>query len=513
MTADNELLPDTRRAVVAGLFACLLLPIFQSFAQTDSPSRAEELMNRGEFQPARQILEQHLQHTPDDASAHRLLGRLLYWLHDFERSRFHYNRALGLEAENTSLRLEYGRMLVETGNWSLARDILQPLRTNADLPAGQVGQAGHAAEAEYLLGLIEYWDGDWTSAIEHFEATLRVSPQHADARRYLRDIRIASAPSVSFSSEVQSDTQPLDRLVLTGRAVWNSTPLQAFTVHAERQNVQASTSTPNISSVMVGYSQYHASLRVDTEAGVGLLQRSFTSKSIGLWRAAVGLRPFASLKLSLRGEHTGYHWTTASVETPVHTISFGVFVDWNSPGGWTGQAAYEVVRFPDKNTMQRSYLWLLAPVLRDGETRLSIGYSFSRSDTKENRFTLKQQNDLRSGVYTPYYTPEEQTIHTIIGVFTTRVSPSVSVRANLSYALYAVEQAPYFFYGRSVEGPPPVFRSFSQRTFRPWKANVALTGSFSSHVAWSLEGTYWTTAYYDSRHLAFTISYRFIPSE
>jgi tetratricopeptide (TPR) repeat protein len=503
MTVTNYLFPDTRCAMVAGLLACLLLPIFHSFAQTDFPSRAEEMMNRGEFQPARQILEQHLQRFPNDASAHRLLGRLLYWLHDFERSRFHYTRALGLEAENTSLRLEYGRMLVETRNWSLARDILQPLRTNAD----------HAAEAEYLLGLIEYWDGDWTSAVEHFEATRRVSPQHADARRHLRDIRITAAPSISFSSEVQSDTQPLDRLVLTGRAVWNRTPLQAFTVHAERQNVRISTSTSNISTVMIGYSQYHASLRVDTEAGAGLLQRSFTSKSTGVWRAAVGLRPSASLKLRFRGERNGYDWTTASVETPVHTTSFGAFVDWNSPGGWTGQAAYESVRFFDKNTMQRSYLWLLAPVLRDGETHLSIGYGFSQSDTKENRFTLKQQNDLRSGVYSPYYTPEEQSIHDILGFFTTKLSSSLSVRINFSYALYAVEQAPYFFYGRSVEGPPPVFRSFSQRTFRPWKANVALAGSFSSYVIWSLEGAYWATAYYDSRQLTLNISYRFIPSE
>ncbi len=504
MTADNVLLPDTRCVMVAGLVACLLLPILHSFAQTDSTSRAEALMNRGEFQPARQILEQHLQRSPNDASAHRLLGRLLYWLHDFERSRFHYNHAIALDAENVSLRLEYSRMLVETGSWSVARDILQPLRTNA----------GHAAEAEYLLGLLEYWDGDWTSAVEHFEAALQRNPQHAEARRHLRDIRTTTAPSLSLVSEIQSDTQPLDRFVLSVRAVWNTTPLQVFTISAERQNVRITTSAPSISTVMLRYSQYHASLRMDTEARVGLLQRSFTSKFIGLWRAAVGLRPSASLRLSFRGERSGYHWTTASVEMPVHTTSFGAFVDWNAPNGWMGQGAYELVQFPDKNTMQRAYVWILAPVVRAEGTQVSVGYGFSQSDTKENRFTLQRLDDLRSGIYSPYYTPEEQSIHNVLGYSTKSLSSTVSVRLNLSYALYAVEQAPYFYYPqRPIIGRTLPEKSFFRRTFHPWNVVVALTGSFSPYVAWSLEGTYWSTAYYDSRHLTFNISYRFMPPE
>jgi tetratricopeptide (TPR) repeat protein len=488
---------------------CLFLLVFSfhAFAQTDteaSPARAEELMNRGEFGPARQLLERYIQREPKDATALRLLGRLCYWLHDVEHSRVYFDRALVIEPANTSLRLEYGRMLAETGSWSMTRTVLQPLLMSAE----------HAGEAEYLIGLLDYWSGDWTAAVERFEAVLRRNPQHADARRHFRDIRMTTASSVALTSEYQSDTQPLDRVVLSARALINRTPLQGFTLQADHQRVEIETTTPRISSVVLGFSQYHASWRMDTEAAVGFLRRSFTSTSMGLWRVALGFRPTASLKLTLRGERSGYHWTAASVQIPVQTTSFGAFADWNSPNGWMGQAAFEVVSYPDKNIMQRSYLWLLAPIVYGGETRVSMGYGFSWSDAKENRFTLRNLLDLYSGIYTPYYTPEQQRLHNILASFSTMLSSDVKIKTNLSYAVYAVEQAPFFSYPtRPSTGITQPQKAYSQRTFHPWKASVAVLGALSTAFTWTLEGTYWSTAYYDSRHLVFNVSYRLIPSE
>ncbi len=509
MKATDRGFSSHLRVISDCVLRCLFLLFFSfhAFAQTDtelSPARAGELINRGEFGPARQLLERYIQREPKDATALRLLGRLCYWLHDFERSRVYFDRALLIEPANTSLRLEYGSMLAETGSWRMARTVLQPLLVGTE----------HAVEAEYLTGLLDYWDGDWTTAVERFETVLSRNPQHADARRHLRDIRITTASSIVLTSEYQSDTQPLDRVLLSARARLNRTPLQGFTLQTEYQRVDIGTTTPRISSFALSYSQYHASWRMDTEAAVGFLRRSFTSTSIGLWRVALGFRTTASLKLTLRGERSGYHWTAASVEIPVQTTSFGAFADWNSPDGWMGQAAFEVVGFPDKNIMQQSYLWLLVPVVRDGGTRLSIGYGFSRSDAKENRFTLRDPLDLHSGIYTPYYTPEQQTLHNILAFWSMRLISDVTVKTNLSYAVYAVEQAPYFQYPtRPLAGITQPQKTYSERTFHPWKASVAVLSALSAAFTWTLEGTYWSTAYYDSRHLVFNVSYRLIPSE
>ena len=176
------------------LTAALLLgpvPMLGSQAPAaDLLTQAQRLRDAGDLAAAARILRTQLAQQPDNGDVARLLAQTLYWLKDIEGATAVYDAALARHPQDTTLRLQYGRMLAETGQRARARDLVTPLQ---GIPATQ-------AEASALLGTIAYWDGDLTTAQRLFEAALRADPTHAEARRQLQEIQAASAPWVRVSS-------------------------------------------------------------------------------------------------------------------------------------------------------------------------------------------------------------------------------------------------------------------------------------------------------------------------
>src|SRR5207249_2198397 len=134
-------------------------------------------------------------------------------------------------------------------------------------------------------------------------------------------------------------------------------------------------------------------------------------------RAVVGLRLPDHFTVRLRGERAPYLYTEASLSTVVMTASGIVLATWSDPRGWLGEASYQLHRFPDANTVNTAYVWILAPVSHAKSGELQIGYSGAFQNASASRFVLAKPGqpftpgDPRfdaSGRYVPYYTPENQ---------------------------------------------------------------------------------------------------------
>jgi Tfp pilus assembly protein PilF len=500
----NHLITFPRSVSLAWLIAFSgIHDAFTQPAQTDNVARAETLLNDGNTGDAISLLVSHVGSNAADARALRLLGRAYYWSGEHQRARTAYQQAVALNPSDASLRLEFGRMLVELLDVKQATEVLRPL----------LADELHAAEAGFLHGLMEYWEGDWTSAAELFESTLQRNPQHAGARKHLNDIRITTAPSISMSSEYQSDTQPLDRLVVVARAQWNPTPLHTVALRVDQQHASLPATTRQVSAASVEYSQYHASLRFDTEALFGFVRPSFASGIDHTWRLMAGLRPTSAVKVRLRSERAPYLSTLASHSIPIRTTSLGASASWDDGAGWKGEAAFDVLQFPDRNRLRRGSAWLLAPLTREGDVRGSLGYGFSMQDTDENRFVPVVQGGSVSGRYDPYHTPEEFVSHNLLAFVSLALSTTTTIVVNVSYAVSARELAPYFYAEDIVPGRSVIRKEYYERAFHPWNAKAMLAGTLGATFGWSLEGIYWSTAYYDSRHVLLKLSYRFLPSE
>lgn len=495
-------------------FACLLalLPIeavpAQEVGDTHPVAEASRLRDARDFRAAVAVLRKHLTEHPYDGEAIRMLAQTLYWTGEPKAAEAVYEAGLAQYPDDTRLRLDFARMLVETRRPARARVLLTPLRHDQHA----------AAQAELLLGTMAYWAGNLSAAKRHLEAALRHAPDDAEAGRQLREIRALVAPWVRFFGEFRHEDQPLDRLVGSGEAGWYLTPLHSVALRVQPQRLSADNTDETLLAGETSLSGLWPAARLETEATVGVLQRSSAGEPQLTGRLGVGLRLPRHFTLRARVERAPYLWTRASLASPIMTASATGLLDWDDPRGWMGQAGYVLQQYPDQNRVHTSYAWALAPVVRGAPAEVHLGYGFNYQDAEQNRFVLaravnrgvgRSATDPLAGHYAPYYTPQNVQAHSVSGAVSLYPSAAVTVRASGSYGVHATENVPFFFQTSSGETPLPAVLSYYQRTFHPWNARAALTATLPARITATVYGEHLRTASYAYSGAGVDLMYRF----
>ena len=468
---------------------------------------AQRLRDRGEFAAALQLLDKRLEQSPDDAEAARLRAQTLYWMKDVERARAGYATAVGRHPGNTRLRLDFARMLAETGNRSAARALLEPLRRDSSA----------SAEADALLGTLAYWDGDYTGARRLFLSALRADPAQHEAARQLREIQLISAPWLRVSPSLWHDDQSLDRSAVALEAGWFVSPLLSLTVRSHPARYSAGASRTFWSNE-VEISHFAPAAHLETSAAAGAFRRPGDPTSVD-WtgRLAVGLRAGAGVTLRGRVERAPYLHTVASLQIPVMADTALGLVHWNHSRGWIGEAALQRQQFPDGNIVRTRYGWLLAPLVHGAHSQLQAGYAVAGANADEDRFTFAQPQqpfppaDPRfslAGVYTPYYTPARVFTQSAIAAITAGKRTGPVLRADGSYGFRAAEDATVF----EVVGDQ-VVAAIHRRHYSPWTVRAALEIPATPALSWNVSGEAGRTAFYRWTTARLQITYRFLPEE
>ncbi len=463
-------------AVAAALLGAAASP---GAAQAGNPAVAEALALRDarDFAGAAAALRRHLAEHPGDGEALRLLAQTLYWDGRREPARGAYEQALALHPGDTRLRLDYARMLAETGGARRASAVLEPVPTE--------GSAG--AEAETLRGTLAYWSGDPATAAARFRAALRLDPERTEARRLLDEIRAAAAPRASVAASARRDGQPLDRAAVAVEAGWHPSVAHAVSLRAEPQRYTARGVEASLFQGEIGVRSAWPGGPVETELAAGAVQRTAGADWTG--RAAVGLRLPAHLVVRLRAERATYLWTVASLEEPVTTRTGAVLLEWSDPRGWLGQLGAGVDRYPDANQVRSAHAWILAPVVRTRAATLQLGYGFGAQDADESRF-VPLAGTPPSGEYAPYYTPMGMHSHSLTGAVEA-AGGGFALRAGGAYGVAAREDAPFAI------GGPGTQPGWYSRSFHPWNARAHADVRLAPGASVALEAEHFRTAFYD----------------
>lgn len=496
--------------IAAVLVAAVLLWIaFPSMSQAQAGNaliEAQRLRDAGSFVAAARLLRIQLGQHPDDGEAARLLAQTLYWMKDVEGARVVYEAALVRHPKDTTLRLQYARMLAETGQRSRARALLAPL-TEA---------SATRSEADTLLGTIAYWEGDLTTAERLFTEALQANPTQTDARRQLHAIQTMSAPWLRVSAGLRHDDQPLDRIGVGVEAGWFVTPILPVSVRVEPMEYQLPTGTTRrLWSTEVAIANFFPAARLETEVAGGVLHRS-EGVDAPAWqgRVVVGVRLTPDLALRGRIERAPYLYTTSSLDTPVMTQTAAALVHWNNPRGWLGEAAYQQQRFPDANSVVTTYAWLLAPLVhRDRGAEIQAGYAFATGNADQSRFVLANAtqpyppSDPRfstAGQYVPYFTPSHLVSHSAIAAVALRPSSTITLRLGGAYPVRATDDAPRFV----VSGTQVQLATYA-RTFSPWNARTSLEIALRDGLTIAATGELGRTPFYSWATADVQMTYRF----
>jgi uncharacterized protein (TIGR02996 family) len=450
----------------------LVVTIAGSAAAQQAPAvaQAEALRTAGRFEQAAQVLREHLRANPDDGDAARMLAQTLYWMKDVRGAAAEYQAALQKHPADVTTRLQYARMLVETGAPARAKDLLIPLPEPP--PQAQ-------SEAETLLGLIAYWDGDYSTARTRFAAAVRANPSNTEAKQRLDEIDSATSPWLRVSAAAWHDDQPLDRGSAEIEAGWFPAPLTSVAARFTPARYAIDDASATMQAADVTVNSYVPTARLETQLRFGVTSGSVGPADDVNWTggASAAVRAANAVKVGGRVSRFQYLYTVASVDTPVMVNSAAAFARLDRRG-WLGEAQFERQRYPDDNAATTEYGWLLAPVVHAPGGTVQAGYAISSSDADESRFTLAHPTqpyapgDPRfdaSGVYVPYYTPDSLLTQSVIAAVAAR-GARASFHGSVSYGVYAHDNAPFF---DAVLGT--VTRMTAPRSFHPWSARAALS--------------------------------------
>jgi hypothetical protein len=445
-----------------GVFPLLWIFVAPLPAQTagEMLEQARSARDARDLVRATELTRRYLDQQPGDAGARWMLAQLLYWQRDERGSIQEYERALGLKPSDADLRLDFARVLYESGFPHRAATVLAPVSSTS-------GEVAH----------------------------LR------------RQIEGATASWVNLAGRFGADDQPLQNLDVQlefVRLLSDQVSFRAWTQPRVMETAESKSRQTRIDAV-AGVSWRASGVSVGMHGGVSGAATAW--KPIGSGMIGVGLARHVALSASVR--RMPYEYTLASLDSLLLVSSLDAGVDAANAPRWAGAARIRVDWFDDGNAVTTVYAWLLAPIA----SWLRVGYATAWEDSRESRWMADPsavrrpgppgRTDTIPGIYSPYYTPAEVTTHSALVATQLNLGRN-QLRARAALPIYAREQAPVLLGGI---GQNTVLATFARR-YQPWTVAAGWSRDVSSALRWSIDAEYDRKTFYEVGRVAIAANWR-----
>lgn len=362
--------------------------------------------------------------------------------------------------------------------------------------------------ADLMLAEVRYWQGDFSRAARGFSHILGAEPGNTAARRQLEEIRAATSPWLRVRLDATDDNQPIKRLDGEVDAGVFATPLWSVGARVMPQHAVSGDTTLNQINARAVLKGYLAAAHVDVELSAGTaywrskLRNANTSGSALIGGGRLALLVARNLKLFASVDRSQYTATVASLVSPITTTTpaLGLRLE----GRWLGEAAAQRTVYPDDNGVTTSYAWLLAPIATGQGSSAHLGYAFSYQDADESRYTT-------AGRYEPYFTPEQETQHSIAGSLATWQKGGARLQVNGAYAVFGRRTTPSVVTGSVGPGrSPPRAVGFTIQTFHPYDVHAAASLPLHKNVGLTIDAERIKTSFYQNTRVGAQMSVRFV---
>lgn len=378
------------------------------------------------------------------------------------------------------------RERIEAGDYSAAARLLE----------GWLERHPDSHSVRWLLARTLYWDGEPGAARRQLRRTLEDEPGYPPARELWREMRGLWAPRLRLETAGDGDIQPLtrQRIALAGEVPFGARV--GFVARSELRRLEAP--APGQATVLEGRAGLRVGLEgLDLAAVGGAAARPASRRSAFVGRASLGIGLPAGLELEALGRRWSYEFTSPSVEAPVLVETGRLRLAREDPAGPAGEAAVRMDRFPDGNRVRHAWAWALLPLWSEGRSALRVGYGFQAKDADASTFVpgggsggpgpIGPGGGPTSGVYDPYYTPEQVRVHSALAAVTAAPAPGVLLSLDGAVGVRAREEAPEGSAGGVT---------FTRRSFTPWRLRGRLAAELSPSATLRVEGGYEAEAFF-----------------
>ena len=496
-------------------FLLFILACTPSFAQQrsgkpaaiDTFKQADRYIAKKKFRKAAGLYKAYHQSHPRDINSLWKLAQTKFWLNNFRQSDTLYRSALKLGPANDYLRLNYIHSLLDMGKMGQAEMML----TDMEL-AGK-----DYSDMSLLRAKLNYYQGDYKQAAAYIRKSLNAENNNTDAHELDDQIEIARAPLVSLNSGYLSDNQPLAAIISTVRVEnYFSKYSDLYLTCDEYHFMQDVVS--DAPWVRVGDILYfpNAGLHINFSAGIfkyPVMNEYGVSGSLSL-----NEKISRHFDIDVTADHTPYLDTKTSIDTDIHVTKVAAMLNWHLRN-WSAQAAVMNSIYPDNNNVYGAYGWVLAPITSFSHGQLLAGYSISYSNSNFSSYTSDRTlsevlanyttNPNVTGVYNPYFTPNELFVNS--GLVALNLIPSKKVSINLGGDVgYGSINAPYLFLDKDVNGNVFIDRGFAMQSFVSADAKATINYHINNSWLLSAKYVYTNTYFFTSNFISLGIQKSFL---
>jgi len=208
------------------------------------------------------------------------------------------------------------------------------------------------------------------------------------------------------------------------------------------------------------------------------------------------------------------------MDKPLMYMHYNFSVEWNDVNSFQAKASFDGNQFyTDKNFVYSLGVWLLSPPLKTSVVDFRIGYSYGYSNSLQNRYTSEKtltdilQNwvgdSTISGVYNPYFTPNNQSVHAAILSVGIHPSKRVDIGLRGSIGFSATTKYPTLYLNTDGANNTYIARDFYTQSFLSAEANAFVAVQLSNKSNLKAEYIFMNTVFYRSHYAGLSLKISF----
>ena len=470
----------------------------------DTISLAKKIRDNHQFKKAADLLNKYSTNHPDQLNPIWLSAQTAFWRHKYTQSKEWYDKAIAAYPSNYYLKLDYAKVLADMGEFEKSTELL-----NSYLKYDPTN-----AEAMLTLAKIDFWQGNFKAAEEKINKILAQHPKYSEAHSLKDELLLAQSSWLSIHGVYNTDDQPLQTISPSIEAGYFFHPLASVHMNIEAPVFIKDGSSSNAGSVEIGNKATFYKQALTTDISVGMVK--FPLSNLTEFRGNLSItKTFAKfLDINLSADRKPYFYSRSSIDTNIMENKFGMQASWTNKFSVHGTAGVLINNFPDNNLISTYYANIYSPVLKFNKINAFAGYGYNYSSAAENHFTpgktfseysLDPTTSI-SGNYIPYFTPNQQQIHSIIASVDYQPKKNIQLGIGANYGFYATTQNPYFYPDYTSSS---ITKEYIEQQFSPAEINAYFIYKVSKKLNLKIAYQYHQSFFYTTQFVDFTLKANF----
>lgn len=503
-----------KKMLLSILTVLICLATKPSFSQSSPKPNLElvkQLIAKNKYDQAHHLLHSYVKSNSNDPYVYWLYAHTSQKLGQKSLAYQNFKKAIALSDKNRNLNYDYANTLFSNGKYSKATKLFNDIITDSPSKDSLYYQA------LVMKGYSSFYQGNFNKSLQTMESVLAVDPSLDYIKTFMKDVRFLKAPFLKIDLDYAKDDQPLDTWKGTittgflGSQFFNPTvEINTFNFKTEESKSAVKASLSNVFLV--------PDIGIKLKATVGVYQH-FTSKSNSLVGGLSMDKDLGKeLTVKLFAERNSYIGTKFSASQIILQDQLGAGLVYDNPRAITINAQYGYSLFEDKNTIESIGAWFISKPIPTGLVKWRIGYAFNYANAKDMRYIpngntdeLVQQYPVGSqlpGIYSPYYTPSEELIHSAIADLKLSITQSFNLNGKVTYGFQAENNFPMIFEDQTIETEYKV--TTYKGKYNPFTWRIGLDKDFSQKAMFSIYYQRQKTVYYKQDMAGISLYFKFL---